>query len=97
MATGKPLYTNKNIPSLMLFALLAVFAGIEVLAATRVGIEDAKKAPIPVVQPFLAQTGGRPPCVVNGDNDHYFKEGCMRDFVPVDERVSSGDRRVRAY
>ena len=56
----------------------------------KAGIEAEKKesAP-PVVQPFLAQTGGRPPCVVNGDNDHYFKAWCMRDFVPVEERVSS--------
>ena len=42
-----------------------------------------------VVQPFRAQAGGRMPCVVNGDNDHYFKACCMKDFVPVDERVSS--------
>ena len=81
----------------MLFALLAVFAGIEVLAATRVGIEDAKKAPIPVVQPFLAQTGGRPPCVVNGDNDHYFKAGCMKDFVPVDAGFPGARTIIRTY
>ncbi len=44
---------------------------------------------LPAVQPFRAQAGGRTPCVINGDNDHYFKEHCMKNFVTVDARVSS--------
>ena len=51
----------------------------------------------PVVQPFREQAGGRPILVVNGDNDHYFKAGCMKTFVPVEERIASADgaRRTR--
>ena len=45
----------------------------------------------PVVQPFREQAGGRPILVVNGDNDHYFKAGCMKTFVPVEERIASAD------
>lgn len=48
------------------------------------------------VQPFRAQVGDRTPCVVNGDNDHYFKEHCMRNFVTVDERVTS-EASARKY
>ncbi len=44
-----------------------------------------------VKQPFLEQAKGRPVLVVNGDNDHYFKRVCMKDFVPVEERVASAD------
>lgn len=50
---------------------------------------------IPAVKPFLLQTKGRPPCVVNADNDHYFKRCCMANFVPVEERVSSPDGAKR--
>lgn len=46
---------------------------------------------IRAVQPFRAQAGGRPPCVINADNDHYFKKCCMESFVPVEQRVASAD------
>ncbi len=45
----------------------------------------------PAVEPFRAQAKGRPILVVNGDNDHYFKQGCMKNFVPVEERVASAE------
>ncbi len=45
----------------------------------------------PAVEPFRVQAKGRPILVVNGDNDHYFKQGCMKNFVPVEERVASAE------
>lgn len=37
---------------------------------------------------FVDLAKGREVLCVNGDNDHYFKKSCMRQFLPMDERWS---------